>query len=68
MLTPFGMWLLLLLLLLLLMMMMLMMMNCICRMAEQTNSIKPYFQRGPLSDILATANLQHTSLNKVGQL
>ena len=67
MLTPLGMCLLL-LLLLLMMMMMLIMMNCICRMVEQKNSIKPYFQRGPLSEILANANLQHTSLNKVGQL
>ena len=35
-----------------------MMMNCFCGMVDQQKAFKPYFQPGPLSEILTIANLQ----------
>ena len=39
------------------MMMMMMRMNCFSRMDDQQKAFMPYFQLGPLSDILTITNL-----------
>ena len=43
------------------MMMMMMMMNCFCRMIDRQKALMPYFQPGPLSEILTIANLWHAA-------
>ena len=42
------------------MMMMMMMMNCFCGMVDRRKA-EPYFQLGPLSEILTIANLRHAA-------
>ena len=43
------------------MMMMTMMMNCFCSMVDRQKVFTPYFQPGPLSEILTIANLRHAA-------
>ena len=44
----------------LMVMMMMMMMNCFCGMVDRRKA-EPYFQPGPLSEILTIANLRHAT-------
>ena len=43
------------------MLMMMMMMNCFCGMFDHWKAFTPYFQPGPLSEILTIANLRHAA-------
>ena len=38
-----------------------MMMNCFCGMVDRRKAFTPYFQPGPLSEILTIANLRHAA-------
>ena len=48
-------------LLMMMMMMMMMMINCFYGMVDRQKAFSPFFQPGPLSEILTIANIRHAT-------
>ena len=48
-------------LMMMMMMMMMMMINCFYGMVDRQKAFSPFFQPGPLSEILTIANIRHAT-------